>query len=180
MLLRTHVFTLDAVVQQRRNLAAVQDVCMSNERVAEFAYSDIPKGSKGLDMVCEIDVMTIFEAVGQENVNALVQLLELGTGGVIQVFEFSEVTDADIEGVRRKEWVRAHQMEAEVIGTARDFLKTMLAYSLAHGMYDNTYTWIKLLCGLVELDANGVNQEGYFALPSLQSMENVIRSCISY
>ena len=153
---------------------------MSNERVSEFAYPDIPKGSKGLDMVCEVDVMTIFEAVGQEDVNALVQFLELGTGGVIQVFEFSEVTDADFEGVRRKEWARAHQMEAEVIGTTRDFLKTMLAFSLAQGIYDNTYAWIKLLCGLVELDANGVNQEGYFALPGLQSLENAICSCISY
>lgn len=77
---------------------------MSNERVSEFAYADIAKGSKGSDMVCEVNVMTIFEAVGQEDVNALVQFLELGAGGIIQVFEFSEIADADLEGIRREEW----------------------------------------------------------------------------
>lgn len=70
-------------------------------------------------------------------------------------------------------------MEAEVIGPVRDFLKTLLALAFAQGIYDDTYAWIKLLVGLVELNANGVNQEGYFTLPGLQALENLICSCIS-
>ena len=103
---------------------------MSNERVSKFAYADIAEGSKGLHAVSEVNVMTIFEAIGYKNVNALVQLLELCAGGIIQVFEFAEVTDGDLEGVGREEWARAHQMEAEVIGTVRDFLQTQLALIL--------------------------------------------------
>ena len=71
-------------------------------------------------------------------------------------------------------------MEAEVIGTVRDLLKTLLALAFAQRICDDTYAWIKLFCGLVELDANGINEERYFTLPSLQSVENLVCSCISY
>ena len=70
-------------------------------------------------------------------------------------------------------------MEAEVIGTIGDFLKTLLALAFAQSISGDTYGLIKLLVGLVELHANGVNQEGYFTLPSLQSLVNLICSCIS-
>lgn len=151
---------------------------MSNERFSEFAYADVAKGSKGFHTVSEVNVMTIFEAIGYKNVNALVQLLELCAGGIIQVFEFSEITDCDLEGVRREEWARAHQMEAEVIGTVRDFLQTRLAMVFDQIRDAETCSWIKLLVGLIELEANGVNQEGDFALSCLQSLENLICSCV--
>ena len=46
-------------------------------------------------------------------------------------------------------------------------------------MEAETYSWIKLLVGLVELEADGMNQEGYFALSCLQALENLICSCVS-
>ena len=88
-----HGLSLDSVVEQFDKLLAVQEVLVDDQRVSEVGDVDGTEASEGCHFVSEVGILRIFEPVGQEDVNAAGQFLELCTSSIVQVFELSELED---------------------------------------------------------------------------------------
>ena len=89
----------------------------------ESANADRAKAAEWLIVIDKVCVVNFFEAVRQENVHSLEQFFELCAGGVIQIFELSEVEYGDVVREGAKQVSCTQDVETKVVRTKRDVLQ---------------------------------------------------------